>query len=185
MPTTPPTTAPTTAPTTPPTTVPVDPQTPEGYQLGYRIPNFTVTTYDGTSITLYDLLREKEMVLINIWATWCPPCQREFPYMQQAYEQYQDQVEILALSCDFEDTNAMIADFAAEYGLTFPMGQDTNYLLYRFNRNSIPTSIVIDRYGVICFIESGAITSVDTFARLFETFLGDDYSESILLTDLP
>lgn len=165
--------------------MPVDPETPEGYQLGYRIPNFTVTTCNGTSITLYDLLREKEMVLINIWATWCPPCRAEFPFMQRAYEQYQDKVEILALSCESGDANWEIADFAEEYGLTFPMGRDTNNLLSKFNINSIPTSIVIDRFGVICFVETGAITSLSTFSRLFETFLGDEYTESILLTQLP
>ena len=158
---------------------------PGSYTLGTKIDDFTFTTYDGQSVTLSEVLKEKDMVLINIWASWCNPCRMEFPYMQEAYEQYKDHVEILALSSESADTPVKLSQFATDYGLTFPIGQDPVNFLYALNVNSIPTSIVVDRFGVICYVKSGAQTTTDAFTRLFDVFVGDDYKQSVLLNSLP
>ncbi len=158
---------------------------PGSYVLGAKINDFTFNTYDGQFITLSEVLKQKDMVLINIWASWCGPCRMEFPYLQEAYAQYQDQVEVIALSCEPTDTNQNLAQFAAQYGLTFKIGQDPVNFLSALNINSIPVSLVVDRFGVICFIKPGAQTSTDSFTRLFDAFVGDDYTESVLLTDIP
>lgn len=155
------------------------------YAKGDKIQDFTFTTYDGQEITLSKVLEEKEAVLINIWATWCGPCRNEFPFLEEAYEQYKDKVEVLALSCEETDDPETLAAFAAEYGLTFKIGQDNVGFLRALGLNSIPTSLVVDRFGTICFIESGSQTSVGSFTRLFDTFLGDDYTESVLLDKIP
>lgn len=155
------------------------------YQLGDQIEDFTVTTWDGNTITLSELLAEKDMVLINIWATWCGPCRNEFPYMQEAYEQYSDEIEIVALSCEATDTDDVLAEFVAEMGLTFPVAGDTPGLRSRFDTDGIPTSIVIDRNGVVCFIEVGSMPDVDSFTRLFDVYVADDYTDSVLLTEVP
>lgn len=158
---------------------------PGSYTLGTRIDDFSFNTYDGQSVTLSEVLKEKDMVLINIWASWCGPCRMEFPYMQEAYAQYQDQVEVFALSCETTDTPEKLAQFAAEYGLTFKIGQDPVNFLAALNLNSIPVSLVVDRFGVICYIEAGAQTSTEVFSRLFDVYVGDDYTESVLLQDIP
>ena len=88
------------------------------YQLGDKMDDFTVTTYDGRSLTLSEVLKEKDAVLINFWATWCGPCRQEFPFMEEAYQQYTDKVEIIALSVEPTDTNDVLAAFAAEQGVT-------------------------------------------------------------------
>ena len=158
---------------------------PSGSRPGSRLEDFTFTGFDGESRSLYETLQEKDMVLINIWATWCGPCRMEFPYMEEAYEEYKDRIEIFALSCEPGDTDETLEAFAGELGLTFPMGRDTAGLSNTFRVNAIPTSIVIDRFGTICFIEAGSQTSADNFRRLFSAFLGDDYTESALLTEIP
>lgn len=155
------------------------------YARGDKIQDFTFTTYDGQEITLSKVLEEKEAVLINIWATWCGPCRNEFPFLEEAYEQYKDKVEVLALSCKKTDDPETLAAFAAEYGLTFKIGQDNVGFLRALGLNSIPTSLVVDRFGTICFVESGSQTSVGSFTRLFETFLGEEYTESVLLDKIP
>jgi len=155
------------------------------YQLGDRIEDFTVTTYDGQSVTLYDVLKEKDMVLLNIWATWCGPCRSEFPSMEEAYKQYQDQIEIIALSSEPTDTHDVLAAFVAEMGLTFKVGQDTPNLSAKFGVTGIPTSVIVDRNGVICYIESGAVTSTDIFTRLFDVFVDDEYTQPVLLNGIP
>ena len=78
------------------------------YQLGDKMEDFSVTLTDGTEVSLYGLLAEKKAVLINFWATWCPPCRMEFPYMQEAYDEMSDEIGIVALSIEPTDTNEAI-----------------------------------------------------------------------------
>ncbi len=160
-------------------------EAPDMYALGGKIADFTVTTYDGQTVTLSEVLKEKEAVLINIWATWCGPCRNEFPFMEEAYKQYSDKVEIIALSCEPTDTNDMLADFAAQMGMTFKVAQDTVGMADKFNVSAIPTSVMVDRFGTICFWESGSLPDVASFTRLFDAFLGDGYTESVILNSLP
>ena len=155
------------------------------YSLGDTVEDFSFTTYDGQEMTLSQVLEEKEAVLLNIWATWCSPCRSEFPYMQQAYEKYQDKVEVIALSCEPTDTNDVLASFASEYGLTFKIGQDPVGFLEALGIGSIPTTLMIDRFGAICLIETGAQPNQEAFERMFDAFIGDDYTESVVYRSLP
>lgn len=155
------------------------------YSLGDQIRDFSFTTYAGQKITLSEVLKEKQAVMINIWATWCGPCRNEFPFMQEAYQQYQDDVEILALSCASTDTDDVLADFAEEMELTFKIGRDTVNLQSTIASSGIPITLMIDRFGTICFIQTGSMPDVSSFIRLFDAFLGDGYTESVLYTKLP
>ena len=155
------------------------------YQKGDKIEDFTVTTWDNQTITLSEVLKEKEMVLINIWATWCGPCRSEFPFMEEAYKQYQDQIEIIALSCEATNTPDVLAAFVENMGMTFKVTQDTPDFATKFGVTGIPTSIVVDRNGVICFIESGSLPDVGSFTRLFDVFVADDYTEPVMLNSIP
>ena len=155
-----------------------------GTELGSGIADFSFTTFDGKTYSLYDTLKEKKMVLINLWASWCGPCKSEFPFMETAYEAYKDDIEIFALSCEEGDTDEVIADYVESMGMTFPVGRDTPKLLDEsFQTGAVPTSILVDRFGVICFVETGAISSVEMFERLFNLYVTDDYTESVLLED--
>lgn len=155
------------------------------YKLGDKIDDFTVTTYDGKSVTLSEVLKEKEAVLINIWATWCGPCRNEFPFMEEAYKQYSDKVEIIALSSEETDTDAVLAAFVAELGMTFNVARDTVGMADKLAVTAIPTSIVVDRFGTICFWEVGSVPDMASFIRLFDAFVGDDYTESVMLDGIP
>ena len=156
-----------------------------GYTLGGKMDDFTVTTWDGQTVSLYALLEEKDMVLINIWATWCGPCRSEFPYMQEAYAQYSDDVAIIALSCEPTDTDDVLADFVASMGMTFYVAQDTVGMADKLYVSAIPTTIVVDRFGNICFWEEGSLPDVGSFTRLFDAFVGDDYTASNVLYAIP
>lgn len=168
--------APTAAPESGPAPEKADiPQDNLGYALGKTLPDFSFQTYDGREMSLYAALAEKELVVINIWATWCGPCGMEFPYMEEAYQQYKDSVEIFALSCESSDSDEKLAEYVAEMGMSFPVGRDTNNLAAAFNAYSIPTTVLVDRYGTISTIEVGAKTSTEAFTSLFEQYIGDDY----------
>ena len=93
--------------------------------LGQAVPDFTAEDTEGNTFSLSEALKDHEAVLINIWATWCPPCRQEFPDLNEAYEQYKDRVAFIALSSERNDTLSVIADFRTENGITFPMGRES------------------------------------------------------------
>lgn len=139
--------------------------------------DFSVTTPAGETVTLSEMLEQKDMVLINFWYTTCTYCVAEFPYMEEAYQQYSDSVGIIALN-PFEGDDA-VASFQATYGLTFPMASCQSTWSTTFGISGYPTSIVVDRYGVICLVEAGGITSLRPFISMFDTFTGDGYQQTL------
>ncbi len=150
-----------------------------GDYLGKPMPDFTVRTIDGGTFTLSEALKEKDMVLINLWASWCGPCEMEFPYLQEAYERYQDRVAVIALSTEPTDTDEVLSAYAASHGMTFPVAGEGNTSLSAYlHVMYIPSSVVGDRFGNVALAESGTQPSAEAFAALFERFLGDDYTET-------
>ena len=145
-----------------------------GYDVGEKMADFTVATYDGGEFNLYQVLEEKDMVLINIWATWCPPCRMEFPFMEEAYQLYKDDVEIIALSCEPSDSDEVLAEFVEEMGMSFPVGRETAGLTFGLEVSAIPMSVVVDSEGIIRYKEVGAMFSLEQFSELFETYISAD-----------
>jgi peroxiredoxin len=118
-------------------------------QTGFLAPAFSLSTLDGQQIKSDDL--RGKVVLLNIWATWCPPCRAEMPAMQQVYQEYQAQgFEILAVNSTAQDTFANLDPFVTEYGLTFPILLDPQGDVTRlYQARSLPTSFFIGRDGII------------------------------------
>lgn len=149
-------------------------------KLGDVMYDFTVTAPDGTEITLSEMLQEKDMVLLNFWYTSCSWCVTEFPFMEKAYQMYQEDVGIIALD-PLGESNEAIAAFPASQGLelSFPLAACPTAWANTFGIQGYPTSVIVDRYGVIVLIESGAIPSLRPFTSLFETLSGDDYEQKL------
>ena len=154
-----------------------DAQLSEGVFLGGRMPELTVTTAQGETLVLSELLRQKKVVVLNFWFADCIWCIREFPVMEVAYQKYKQDVEILALNP--YDSQAHIADFQEEHSLSFPMASCGRDLAVACGVTGYPTSVVIDRDGRICLIHSGAITESQVFDQLFETFTAEDYTPRV------
>ncbi len=158
---------------------------PERY-LGQPMPDFTVTTITGETFSLSETLTRRQAVLVNFWATWCGPCEREFPFMQQAYERYQDQVEIIAISGEPNDTNEKLSAYAASHGMTFKVARDGDAGMYaRFVTTGIPTSVLVDRFGNVVLISVGSQPSADPFLNAFELLTADDYTETRVFDEFP
>ncbi|MBC5636065.1 redoxin domain-containing protein [Ornithinibacillus sp. BX22] len=120
-----------------------------GLNVGDQAPEFELPLLNGDVVKLSDLKGKK--VLINFWATWCPPCKEEMPEMQQLYEEYGDDITIIAINATGSERNeSAVRDFIDEYGYTFPVAIDKNndttdnYMAY-----TIPTSYFIGTDGVI------------------------------------
>ena len=154
------------------------------YTAGSVMHDFTVTDIEGNNITLSEIFKEKSAVLLNFWYVNCSACQMEFPYLENAYEKYSDDVAVIALNPPHagQDNLLSIQQFVAEYELTFDVAQDTLDLYSTFNVEYYPTSVMIDRYGVVTLIEVGAIPSERAFDCLFEYYSADNYVQKIIST---
>lgn len=125
--------------------------TDEGLAKGEQAPDFQLTTLDGEVVNLSDYQGKK--VMLNFWATWCPPCRAEMPHMQTYYdEQAEDEnVVILAVNLTTEDKGlGKIEEFVEEFGLEFaiPMDEEGD-VGSTYQAVSIPTSYMIDTEGRI------------------------------------
>ncbi len=111
-------------------------------------PDFSVTTLDGDTITLSDL--EGRVVLVNFWATWCPPCRLEMPGFQDVWEDYRDRgVVILGLSVDRGD-RGMVERWVRDRDITYPIAFPTGAVVRAYGgANVLPTSLLINREGRI------------------------------------
>lgn len=148
-------------------------------KLGDVMFDFTVTSTEGVEYTLSELLKEKDAVVLNFWYLNCAPCRMEFPYLQKAYEAYSDRIELLALN-PVDGTDEKINAFKEELGLTFPMfACDPNWAS-AMELNAYPTTVIIDRYGVISLIHGGSITSTKVFTDAFAHFTAEDYEQGVV-----
>lgn len=138
---------------------------------GFLAPDFTLDTLDGTKITLSDL--RGKIVVINLWATWCPPCRAEMPALENAYKQYKDSgVVVLGLNVTNQDSESKVPRFVDEFGLTFPILLDRDgsvSALYQLR--GLPTTYFVNRAGIIRTVVVGGPMSETFFRSKIEALL--------------
>lgn len=117
----------------------------DGLQIGAKAPDFELKALTGDKVKLSSLKGKK--VMLNFWATWCPPCKEEMPEMEQFYKEGHQDIVILAVNID---PHMDVKGFVDTNGITFPILLDKDDLV---NENykilSIPTTYFIDRRGMI------------------------------------
>lgn len=122
-------------------------------------PDVEVTTLDGQSLSMQQL--RGQVVLVNFWATWCPPCRVEMPGFQRVYDSRRAQgFVVLGLSTDAAGA-ATVSAFLAERGITYPVAMARGDVAQRFGgANMLPTSYLVDRAGRIRHEVRGIFTAV-------------------------
>lgn len=147
--------------------------------LGDVMFDFTVTTPEGEAYTLSELLEEKDAVVLNFWYLQCAPCRQEFPYLQEAYEAYGDRIEVLAMN-PVDGTDEELVAFKKELELTFPMTSCDPEWAAAMQLTAYPTTVIIDRYGIVSLIHTGSITSSKVFTDAFAHFTAEDYVQGVV-----
>lgn len=159
--------------------LPADSLEESSFKLGSVFYDFSLTATDGKTYTLSSILEEKKAVALNFWFLNCGPCKIEFPYLQEAYEKYAGEIEVLAIN-PVDGTDSMISAFAEENGLTFPTVKTNESFESSLSLTAYPTTVIIDRYGTVAFIHKGYITSSEEFEKVFDFFCRDDYTQTTI-----
>ena len=131
---------------------------PEEIEVGAVAPDFQLDTLNGNQFQLSD--HRGKVVVLNFWTTWCPPCKKEMPHLQNFYEQNKERpITVVAVNLTSQDHGFVeIEEFVHEFGLTFPIPLDyygevgSLYASY-----AIPTSYIINRDGMIVYKHTGPV----------------------------
>lgn len=144
-----------------------------GVFVGDKAYDFALLDREGNEISLSSL--KGKVVFVNFWASWCPPCVHEMPYIQAIYDQYQKKdVVILAvnvLATEKGKDAAAVHQFLSEKGYTFPVLYDVDgSVTVKYRVSAFPTTYIIDKDGYIADFISGAMNK-DTMEKKIEKVL--------------
>ena len=150
------------------------------YKVGDIAYDATLIDPNGNTYNFAEILKTKKAIVLNFWYTTCTYCLQEFPYIQDAYAQYGDNIEVIAVNDYAGDNNNDVANFQAQYGYTFPMVKDNAGLYNAFGFTVAPCTVVIDRYGMITVAEAGAILGTRYWTNLFDYLQSPTYDQRLL-----
>ncbi|TWI54639.1 thiol-disulfide oxidoreductase ResA [Halalkalibacter nanhaiisediminis] len=125
-------------------------------QAGNDAVNFVLNDLEGERIELSDL--QGKGVFLNFWGTYCPPCEKEMPYMENLYAEYKEKgVEIIAVNVN--EPELTVERFVNRYSLTFPVVIDKGMNVSdAYGISPLPTTVLIDEHGTIVHVHTGGMT---------------------------
>ena len=117
-------------------------------RVDFPAPELTLSDLNGEIRSLTDY--RGQVVLVNLWATWCPPCKEEMPTLQAFHNKYNDD-GFAVIAVNDGDPTPDVVQFAQDYQLTFPVWLDPTYIATEdaFKTLNLPSSFVIDRDGIV------------------------------------
>jgi cytochrome c biogenesis protein CcmG, thiol:disulfide interchange protein DsbE len=129
--------------------------------VGAPAPAYSARTLEGEELALTDL--RGSVVLLNVWATWCPPCRKEIPELQELHEAHSAEgLEVVGVSVDAAGADPQVRAFMREFGMTYTVLRDPgDRAAATFVLHGVPATFLIDRQGVIRWQHLGPFTADD------------------------
>lgn len=143
-------------------------------RAGFPAPEVRLAALTGEQVSLADW--RGQVVILNVWASWCVPCRAEMPAFERVYAQHRAQgLTILAVNSTVQDVEANARAFAQEFGLTFPVLLDAEGVVTRrYLVRALPSTFFIDRQGVIRSVVIGGPLSEAALVAQVEELLGEE-----------
>ncbi|NIS79001.1 MAG: redoxin domain-containing protein [Anaerolineales bacterium] len=139
-------------------------------QVGLDAPDFVLNTFDGQRIDTSEL--RGQVILVNVWASWCVTCRDEARELEQAYQTFKDQ-GVVFLGVDWSDTETKALAYLDEFGITYPNGPDLGGRIHKAYRvTGVPESFVIGPDGSVSSIKIGPYSSLSEIHEAIERALG-------------
>jgi cytochrome c biogenesis protein CcmG/thiol:disulfide interchange protein DsbE len=138
--------------------------------IARQAPPFTVTLFDGRTISLQDL--RGKAVFLNFWASWCPPCRAEARTLEASWQKYRER-DVVFLGVNIQDSEENARAFLQEFGITYLNGRDpTGKIAIEYGVWGLPETFFIDREGRITYKQVGALGMPIILAKLDEALQG-------------
>ena len=147
----------------------------EAVRVGSHAPDFTLEDLDGTMHTLGE--HQDQVVLLNFWTTWCPPCKEEMPALQEVYERYQSQgFLVLGVNWTAIDDPDLVPTYVEELKLSFPILLDIDSTVSEelYQLLGLPTSVFVGRDGIVREVYIGAL-ELDNLENKIQRMLEDTF----------
>lgn len=134
---------------------------PRAPEVGALAPEYYSRTLAGDSVSLSDY--QGEVVVLNVWATWCIPCREEIPALQRLHDRYHEEgLRIVGVSVDARGEEAAIRSFADEFDVTFDIWYDpAQRVISTYQVIGVPNTYLIDREGIVRWKHIGPVTDDD------------------------
>ena len=137
---------------------------------GEMAPEFSLTTFEGQEIGPQEM--KDKVVLVNIWASWCKPCEQEAAALQTAWELYEQRGDVLFLGVDYVDTEKEALAYLERFRITYPNGPDLGTNIYRaFRARGVPETFVINKLGEVAFVKIGPFESLGEITSVIDRLL--------------
>jgi cytochrome c biogenesis protein CcmG/thiol:disulfide interchange protein DsbE len=135
-------------------------------------PDFTLTSFDGETLTLSEL--RGQVVIINFWASWCPPCRDEAPYLEATWRKYRDQ-GVVFIGVGYADTEVKALAYLEEFDITYFNGPDIGTRISdEYNIQGVPETYYITKTGEIRGIKVGPLVVPELDEKINE-LLAEEY----------
>ncbi|CAG0994727.1 Thiol:disulfide interchange protein CycY [Anaerolineales bacterium] len=144
-------------------------------EVGKPVPDFELVFYEGyeyndtAKMKLSDL--RGKIVVVNIWASWCKPCEQEAPDLEEAWQFYKDSGDVVLVGVDYVDTPAGAKGYLTKFNITFPNAPDlkSNISSILNRQMGVPETYFIDREGVLRHVKVGPFMSVNEIKSVVES----------------
>jgi cytochrome c biogenesis protein CcmG/thiol:disulfide interchange protein DsbE len=138
--------------------------------VGDKVPNFSLTTFEGEQIDLVDL--QGNVVVLNFWASWCKPCEQEAADLETAWRYYQPRGDVVFLGVDYVDTEPEALKYLEKFDITYPNGPDLGTRISQaFRIRGVPETYIIDQDNVLRSVQIGPFSSLTQLQGMIEPLL--------------
>lgn len=138
--------------------------------VGDQVPAFNLTSFDGQPFSSKE--HAGKVIVLNFWASWCKPCEQEAAELEQAYQRYKDNDQVVFVGADYVDTELEARGYLQKFGITYFNGPDLRTTVSQmFRIRGVPETYFINQRGELAYVKIGPFASIDEIATVIDGLL--------------